>query len=226
MRNLDIIAQELFNKIRGRFPSVTIGNSEGKVTNVPKEARYYDFDFKEGDDVRLLIRKGAFEKGTWEFTKDVFRIYMYDVQRPDKKSTSQVAKYFVMDSDGEPLTSMDSETGQKEPSYYMGYQLLLANDIEDSPNYKEQKVKQQAAQTEKKEKAAKVSRKLAKEGLDDAAPVKLRRGKRSGRKDPEKILNRNIKVKRFIRSDGDTEPLTAVAERRMVSPSPVNRTPR
>ena len=49
MRNLNIIAQELFNKIRGRFPSVTIGNSEGKVTNVPKEARYYDFDFKEGD---------------------------------------------------------------------------------------------------------------------------------------------------------------------------------
>ena len=49
MRNLDIIAEELFNKIRGRFPSVTIGNSEGKVTNVPKEARYYDFDFKEGN---------------------------------------------------------------------------------------------------------------------------------------------------------------------------------
>ena len=46
MRNLDIIAEELFNKIRGRFPSITIGNSEGKVTNVPKEARYYDFDFK------------------------------------------------------------------------------------------------------------------------------------------------------------------------------------
>ena len=49
MRNLNIIAEELFNKIRGRFPSVTIGNAEGKVTNMPKEARYYDFDFKEGD---------------------------------------------------------------------------------------------------------------------------------------------------------------------------------
>ena len=49
MRNLNIIAEELFNKIRGRFPSVTIGNAEGKVTNIPKEARYYDFDFKEGD---------------------------------------------------------------------------------------------------------------------------------------------------------------------------------
>ena len=49
MRNLNIIAEELFNKIRGRFPSVTIGNDKGEVTNIPKEARYYDFDFKEGD---------------------------------------------------------------------------------------------------------------------------------------------------------------------------------
>jgi len=49
MRNLDIIAEELFNKIRGRFPSVTIGNDKGEVTNVPKEARYFDFDFKEGE---------------------------------------------------------------------------------------------------------------------------------------------------------------------------------
>ena len=30
----------------------------------------------------------------------------------------------------------------------------------------------------------------------------------------EKILNRNIKVKWFIPSDGDTEPLTAVAKKR------------
>ena len=31
----------------------------------------------------------------------MFRIY--DVQRPDKKSTSRVAKYFVMDSEGDPI---------------------------------------------------------------------------------------------------------------------------
>jgi len=47
MKNLESIAEDLFNKIRGRFPSVTIGTSEGKVTNVPAEARYYDFDYKE-----------------------------------------------------------------------------------------------------------------------------------------------------------------------------------
>jgi len=47
MKNLESIAEDLFNKIRGRFPSVTIGTDEGKVTNIPSEARYYDFDYKE-----------------------------------------------------------------------------------------------------------------------------------------------------------------------------------
>ena len=45
MQNIDLIADELFNKIRGRFPSVTIGDAEGNVTNEPKLARYFDFNF-------------------------------------------------------------------------------------------------------------------------------------------------------------------------------------
>ena len=45
MQNLDLVAEELFNKIRGRFPSVTIGDAEGNVTNEPKQARYFDFNF-------------------------------------------------------------------------------------------------------------------------------------------------------------------------------------
>ena len=45
MQNLDLTAEELFNKIRGRFPSVTIGDSEGNVTNEPKLGRYFDFNF-------------------------------------------------------------------------------------------------------------------------------------------------------------------------------------
>lgn len=49
MKNLDFIADELFNKIRGRFPSITIGDDKGAVTNVPKEARFFDFDYVEGD---------------------------------------------------------------------------------------------------------------------------------------------------------------------------------
>lgn len=49
MKNLDFIADELFNKIRGRFPSITIGNDNGEVTNIPKQARFFDFEYKEGN---------------------------------------------------------------------------------------------------------------------------------------------------------------------------------
>lgn len=49
MKNLDLIAEELFNKVRGRFPSITIGDQEGKVTNQPTQARFYDFDYVEGE---------------------------------------------------------------------------------------------------------------------------------------------------------------------------------
>jgi murein DD-endopeptidase MepM/ murein hydrolase activator NlpD len=49
MKNLNLISEELFNKIRGRFPSVTIGDAQGKVTNIPTDARFFDFDYKEGD---------------------------------------------------------------------------------------------------------------------------------------------------------------------------------
>mgnify|MGYP006083961831 FL=1 len=49
MKSLDNIAEDLFNKIRGRFPSITIGNNEGKVTNDPLTARFFDFDYQEGE---------------------------------------------------------------------------------------------------------------------------------------------------------------------------------
>jgi len=51
MKNLENISNDLFNKIRGRFPSVTIGDAEGNVTNVPEDARFFDFDYKDGNRV-------------------------------------------------------------------------------------------------------------------------------------------------------------------------------
>jgi len=51
MGTMDKISENLFAKIRGRFPSVTIGDADGVVTDDPKTARYYDFDFKEGEKI-------------------------------------------------------------------------------------------------------------------------------------------------------------------------------
>ena len=49
MKNLDVISEELFNKIRGRFQNVTIGDEKGQITNEPSQARFFDFDYTEGE---------------------------------------------------------------------------------------------------------------------------------------------------------------------------------
>ena len=51
MSNMEPISERLFAKIRGRFPSVTIGDMNGAVTDNPKLARYFDFDYMEGNNV-------------------------------------------------------------------------------------------------------------------------------------------------------------------------------
>lgn len=52
MKNLDTIGLDLFQKIRGRFSDVTLGDADGNVTNVPEAARFFDFSFKvNGEDL-------------------------------------------------------------------------------------------------------------------------------------------------------------------------------
>ena len=51
MQEFDKIGEDLFNKIRGRFPSITIGNDAGEVINEPSQARFFDFEYKESDKV-------------------------------------------------------------------------------------------------------------------------------------------------------------------------------
>ena len=50
MSTMDKISENLFAKIRGRFPSITLGDETGVVTDDPKLARYFDFDFKDGEE--------------------------------------------------------------------------------------------------------------------------------------------------------------------------------
>lgn len=59
MKNLETIADELFNKIRGRFPNITVGNESAEVTNKPKEARFFEFDFASGKKVSVSIDEKA-----------------------------------------------------------------------------------------------------------------------------------------------------------------------
>jgi len=55
MLDLDNISEELFNKIRGRFKDITIGDSTGTVTNIPKDARYFDFKYNDNSNISVSL---------------------------------------------------------------------------------------------------------------------------------------------------------------------------
>jgi len=52
MKAIQIISQDLFDKVRSRFSNLEMGDETGAVTIDPAQARFYDFDFvKEGTNL-------------------------------------------------------------------------------------------------------------------------------------------------------------------------------
>ena len=52
MNIIEIIAQDVFDKVRGRFSNLEMGDEDGAVTSNPKDARFFDFDFTvEGNNL-------------------------------------------------------------------------------------------------------------------------------------------------------------------------------
>jgi hypothetical protein len=60
MKPIQIISQDLFDKVRSRFSNLEMGDETGAVTIDPAEARYFDFDFiYEGNNLgRVSISLG------------------------------------------------------------------------------------------------------------------------------------------------------------------------
>jgi len=98
MMNLNRISEDLFNKIRGRFPNVTIGDESGNITNEPKDARFFDFEYTEdgrslgkvsvslSDENRLaVIYSRGFIDEEDEATKDNWFDFLKELRRFSKK---------------------------------------------------------------------------------------------------------------------------------------------
>jgi hypothetical protein len=142
MKNLDLIAEELFNKIRGRFPSVTLGDGEGKVTNVPTNARFFDFDYKEGDanlgKVSISLSEKSVEimysdsfvseqdeitKQNWyNFLKEIRqfskkRLMTFDTRNINKSNLDKRDYKFLAQNRGEETMSESKMYGTNRVSY-------------------------------------------------------------------------------------------------------------
>jgi hypothetical protein len=87
MNIIEIIAQDVFDKVRSRFVNLEMGNEEGGVTTDPKDARFFDFDFVlEGNNLgRVSISinergtlKVFYSQGITEGTDPITRGLWYD----------------------------------------------------------------------------------------------------------------------------------------------------
>jgi len=115
MIKLDAIAEQLFNKIRGRFPEVTIGDEEGTITNEPALARYFDFAYTVGNNEsigKISISLDEEEGLTVIFSKDFVTEAIKDdwyrfLKELREFSKKRLMKFEVRDINRSNLTKRD-----------------------------------------------------------------------------------------------------------------------
>jgi hypothetical protein len=121
MQEFDKIGEDLFNKIRGRFPEVTIGDAEGTVTNEPSMARFFDFDYNglgkvsvaiEEDDGLTIIYSKDFMEDQDELTQEAWYDFLKELRVFSKK---RMLKYSVRDVTKSNLNKRDYKFLAKTP---------------------------------------------------------------------------------------------------------------
>lgn len=135
MNNLEPVSEKLFAKIRGRFPSVTIGDGQGTVTDDPKLAKYFDFDYKEGQEILgkvsitldeegvvvlynqdFMAEAGESEKNNWyNFLKE---IRIFAKKHMLNFDTRDITKSNLDKRDYAHLTRTAGETQMSESNMY------------------------------------------------------------------------------------------------------------
>ena len=98
MKDLNTIGEELFNKIRGRFNNITIGDESGNVVNEPESARFFDFQYKidnrnvgnvsislSEDDGVVVMYSNDFIVGEDEQTQDAWYDFLKELRVFSKK---------------------------------------------------------------------------------------------------------------------------------------------
>jgi hypothetical protein len=133
---MEPISEKLFAKIRGRFESVTIGDEQGAVTDEPRLAKYFDFDYKEGANVLgkvsitldeksgvtvlfnqdFMAEAGEAEKNNWyNFLKE---LRIFSKKHMLNFDTRDITKSNLDKRDYAHLTKTAGETQMSESNMY------------------------------------------------------------------------------------------------------------
>jgi hypothetical protein len=124
MKILDRTSEELFNKIRGKFSQVTIGDENGEVTNEQTRARYFNFKFKSrgktlGDvNIALEEERGLtiiYSKDFIKNQKDLIKKEWYSFLKDMRKfAKKRLLQFDVRDITKSNLSKKDFEWLSKQ----------------------------------------------------------------------------------------------------------------
>ena len=121
MQEFDAIGEDLFNKLRGRFSNITIGDETGAITNEPKMARFFDFDYNglgkvsvslDEDQGLTVIFSKDFIATEDDMTKDAWYEFLKELRVFGKK---RMLNFSVRDITKSNLNKRDYKFLAKNP---------------------------------------------------------------------------------------------------------------
>ena len=98
MEAIELISQDIFDKVRSRFSNLEMGDENGNVTSDPRAARFFDFDFvvedhtlgrvsisiNERGALKIFYGRGILE-GQTQFVEDVWFNFLKEMRRFAKR---------------------------------------------------------------------------------------------------------------------------------------------
>lgn len=150
MKPLEIIASDLFDKVRSRFENLQMGDETGSVTLEPNDARFFDFDFvlegntlgrvsisiNEVGSLKVYYSQGIVEgidhalAGQWyDFLKEMRQFAKRRLLRFD---TRDITKGNLDKSDFQYLAQNGSQETNMQESNYYGSSMSSYRKLEDT----------------------------------------------------------------------------------------------
>jgi uncharacterized protein YoaH (UPF0181 family) len=137
-KNLNIIAKELFGKIRTQFPKIKLGDEDSKVTNEPEQARFFKFDYVvnsvplgsvdvsiSDDDGLVVVYSNDIVEGQDESVKNKFFNFLQELREFAKQrimnfDTRDIAKTNLEKRDYEYMSNKNNGEGNMSESKLYG----------------------------------------------------------------------------------------------------------
>lgn len=95
MAGIEQSSDDLFFKLRNRFPRVTMGNAEGNATTNPKEAAFFNFDYEDNDVKFGNVTASLVDKQSLKvyFSQDVTKYMDADEKRKWYSFLQEIRKF-------------------------------------------------------------------------------------------------------------------------------------